>query len=86
MKRRPAEAGRLLSLALLGQPDQEAAGLASGDVTGGADSTPEGSGAIDSDGLLLEFEQAPTASVAAKISRASNSLTLASSFGGTSPP
>jgi hypothetical protein len=70
--------------------DQEALGLASGDVsgevTGAVDSSVEGNGAIDGAVLLLVFEQAPTASVAARMSRASNGLTMASSFRGTSQP
>jgi len=58
--------------------DQEALGLASGDisgdVSGGVDSSVDGNGAIDGEVLLLEFEQAPTASVAARMSKASNGL------------
>jgi hypothetical protein len=71
--------------------DQEALGLASGDVTGDTGATDssgaEGNGAIDSDGLLLEFEQAPTASAAARISRASKDLTSGILLrGGSSQP
>jgi hypothetical protein len=42
-------------------------------------------GAADVDGLVVDEAQAPTATVAVKMSRASNSLTMASSFRGSSP-
>jgi hypothetical protein len=84
MKRRPAEAGRLV---LAGRSaDQEALGLASGEVAGGADSSVDGSGAIDGEVLLLVFEQAPTASVAARMSKANSSLISEPSFWGRPPP
>jgi hypothetical protein len=77
--------GRLVRSDEGDQADGLAAGLVSGLVTGldvsglvttgGVDSRP---GAV----LLLLVEQAPTASVAARMSKASKGLMMASSFNG----
>ena len=61
---------------------QDADGLASGLVSGDVTGAVVWSGAVDVDGLELDEEQAPTANVAARISRASKDLTMASSCGG----
>ena len=55
-------------------------GLVAGDVTG-----VDGS-ATDGDVLELDELQAPSARVAARISRASRDLKMASSFGGSTSP
>jgi hypothetical protein len=58
----------------IGSTDQDglASGLVSGDVAG--DVSTDGSGASEGDVLVLEFEHAPTANAAARISRASRDL------------